>query len=63
VQGQDGGDEGAPPGDGLGPKFHAPAARSGVVVRRRLVNQLLASNEPVISVVAPPGYGKTTVLS
>ena len=31
--------------------------------RPRLVDRLLASNAPVISVVAPPGYGKTTVLA
>jgi LuxR family maltose regulon positive regulatory protein len=33
------------------------------VVRTRLVNRLLNSNEPVITFVAPPGYGKTTVLA
>ena len=33
------------------------------MARPRLVDRLLASNAPVISVVAPPGYGKTTVLA
>ena len=44
-------------------KLHAPVARPGIVGRPRLVDRLLASNAPVISVVAPPGYGKTTVLA
>ena len=44
-------------------KLHAPVARPGIVARPRLVDRLLASNAPVISVVAPPGYGKTTVLA
>ena len=33
------------------------------VPRVRLVSRLLASKEPVVSVVAPPGYGKSTLLS
>ena len=37
--------------------------RSGVVVRTTLLNRLITSDEPVITVVAPPGYGKTTLLT
>ena len=47
----------------LNPKFHAPATRPGVVARTALLNRLYASDEPVITVVAPPGYGKTTLLA
>ncbi len=47
----------------LEPKFHAPATRPGVVARTTLLNRLLTSDEPVITVVAPPGYGKTTLLA
>ncbi len=36
---------------------HEPVARAA------LVGRLLASGEPVISVVAPPGYGKSTLLA
>ena len=50
-------------GDGLGPRFHPPAPRAGVVARASLVDRLLTSNEPVIAVVAPAGYGKTTLLA
>jgi LuxR family transcriptional regulator, maltose regulon positive regulatory protein len=46
------------------PKLHAPAARPGIVSRTALVDRLAAAHAPpVIAVVAPPGYGKTTVLS
>ena len=44
-------------------KLHMPAARPGIVARPALVDRLLASNAPVVSVVAPPGYGKTTLLA
>ena len=47
----------------LGSKFRSPAARRGMVRRTGLVDRLLAADEPVISVVAPPGYGKTTLLA
>jgi LuxR family transcriptional regulator, maltose regulon positive regulatory protein len=40
-----------------------PAARRRLVPRTALVERLLAATEPVVSVVAPPGYGKTTLLS
>lgn len=44
-------------------KFQVPAVRPGVVHRDAIVDRLDASTAPVISVVAPPGYGKTTVLA
>ena len=37
--------------------------RRGTVHRGSLVDRLAASDEPVITLVAPPGYGKTTVLA
>ena len=44
-------------------KFHPPRARMGVVARTALVERLAAAQAPVISVTAPPGYGKTTLLA
>ena len=44
-------------------KFHPPAARTGIVARTALVERLAATQEPVITVTAPPGYGKTTLLA
>ena len=44
-------------------KFHPPAARPGIVARAALVNRLAAAQAPVITIVAPPGYGKTTLLA
>ena len=45
-------------------KLHPPVARPGIVSRADLVERLAADNtSPVISVVAPPGYGKTTLLA
>ena len=39
-------------------------ARTGLITRDRLVSRLLgAADAPIASVVAPAGYGKTTVLS
>ena len=37
--------------------------RTGVIVRTRLLDRLLSSAAPVISVVGPAGYGKTTLLA
>ena len=61
-------DDGQPwPGRSFGlleSKLRAPPARSGIVTRPALVDRLLASSSvPVICVVAPPGYGKTTLLA
>jgi LuxR family transcriptional regulator, maltose regulon positive regulatory protein len=45
-------------------KLHPPPARPGIVVRTGLVDRLLASaGVPVVCVVAPAGYGKTTLLA
>ena len=45
-------------------KLHPPPARPGTVPRTGLVEQLLALDTvPVVCVVAPPGYGKTTLLA
>ena len=44
-------------------KFHPPVARPGIVARTALVNRLAAAQAPVIAIVAPPGYGKTTLLA
>ena len=38
-------------------------ARSGPVPRARLVRQLATSEAPIALVVAPAGYGKTTLIS
>ena len=43
--------------------FRPPVARPGLVARSALVDRLATVSEPVISVVAPPGYGKTTLLA
>jgi LuxR family transcriptional regulator, maltose regulon positive regulatory protein len=45
------------------PKFHPPQTRPGIVVRRALVERLAAAQAPVITVTAPPGYGKTTLMA
>jgi len=44
-------------------KFHPPAARPGIVTRATLIGRLTAAQAPVITVVAPPGYGKTTLMA
>jgi LuxR family maltose regulon positive regulatory protein len=44
-------------------KFHALPARPGIVARTALVDRLATAREQVVSVVAPPGYGKTTLLA
>jgi LuxR family transcriptional regulator, maltose regulon positive regulatory protein len=45
-------------------KLRVPSARPGIVPRAALVERLLASPAvPVVCVVAPPGYGKSTLLS
>ncbi len=44
-------------------KFHPPAARPGIVIRTALVNRLAATQSPIITVTAPPGYGKTMLLA
>jgi len=44
-------------------KLRPPPARPGIVPRTALVDRLLGSPTPSICVVAPPGYGKTTLLA
>ena len=41
-------------------KFHPPGVRPGIVLRTALVERLAATQVPVITVAAPPGYGKTS---
>jgi LuxR family maltose regulon positive regulatory protein len=43
-------------------KLRSPSLRSAMVPRPRLVERLAASDTPISVVVAPPGFGKTTVL-
>ena len=47
----------------LGHRLQPPTARAGVITRSGLIARLLGSDSPVITLVAPPGYGKTTVLA
>ena len=55
---------GGPSRDPIDAKFRPPSVRPGIVPRTELVDRLLASPfAPVVCVVAPPGYGKTTMLS
>ena len=50
--------------DLLASKLLRPALRPGTVRRLPLIERLARSDRyPIVSVVAPPGYGKTTLLS
>jgi LuxR family maltose regulon positive regulatory protein len=51
------------PFDFLESKVHPPALREGMVSRTALVNRLRATTTPVLTMVAPAGYGKTTLLA
>jgi LuxR family maltose regulon positive regulatory protein len=60
---------GRPPGAG-GPVFDLtiskllrPLVRPGTIRRSSLLERLAGDNRPIVSVSAPPGYGKTTLLS
>jgi LuxR family transcriptional regulator, maltose regulon positive regulatory protein len=45
-------------------KLHPPAPRPGTIPRDRLIRLLRAEpRPPVVSVIAPPGYGKTLLLA
>ncbi len=45
-------------------KLRYPAPRRGTVIRSWLVDRLVREDSrPIVAVVAPPGYGKTTLLS
>ena len=46
------------------PKLRYPHMRPGTVYRPVLLDRLVREDScPIVSVVAPPGYGKTTLLS
>jgi LuxR family transcriptional regulator, maltose regulon positive regulatory protein len=55
---------GGPVSDLLRSKLRRPLMRPGTVPRSPLVDRLARGDpRPIVSVVAPPGYGKTTLLS
>ena len=55
---------GGPPFDLVMSKLRLPLVRPGTVTRSRLVERLTGGDQgPIVSVVAPAGYGKTTLLS
>ncbi|MBV9206615.1 MAG: hypothetical protein JO037_14765, partial [Actinobacteria bacterium] len=50
--------------DLLASKLRPPLMRPGTVVRSSLIERLADDDaHPIVSVVAPAGYGKTTLLS
>jgi LuxR family transcriptional regulator, maltose regulon positive regulatory protein len=54
----------APPFDVVESKLHPPVPRRGIVARTALVDRLVAAQAaPIVAIVAPAGYGKTTVLA
>src|SRR6516162_7504497 len=55
---------GRPAFDLYASKLHRPSIRPGSIRRSSLIKQLVDGDPcPIVSVVAPPGYGKTTLLS
>ena len=55
---------GTPVLDLLASKLHPPLIRPGAVVRSSLIEQLANRDaHPIVLVIAPAGYGKTTLLS
>ena len=61
-----GGDRGTAPGLAFElreSKFHPPGVRPGIVVRTAQLGRLTATRVPVITLAAPPGYGKTTLMA
>lgn len=50
------------PHDDGDPKFEPPRTRPGTVSRRRLIERARTSHAPLVSIVAPAGYGKSTLL-
>src|ERR1700737_2598464 len=55
---------GGPVFDLVASKLRRPLVRRGTVRRSLLIERLAQGDRrPIVSVVAPPGYGKTTVLS
>ena len=57
------GPRGGPPQDLFESKLHPPVAHATLVSRAALLDRLDASDAPITVVVAPPGYGKTTLLA
>jgi LuxR family maltose regulon positive regulatory protein len=56
--------EGGPVSDLVMSKLRRPLVRPGTVRRSLLIERLARGDRcPIVSVVAPPGYGKTTVLA
>ena len=56
--------EGGPTFDLIPSKLHCPPGRPGTVRRSSLIERLARDDaRPIVSVVAPAGYGKTTLLS
>jgi LuxR family transcriptional regulator, maltose regulon positive regulatory protein len=51
-----------PPAELVEAKLSRPFTRQGTVLRERLVGRLGASPVPIMAVVAPAGFGKTTLL-
>jgi LuxR family transcriptional regulator, maltose regulon positive regulatory protein len=47
----------------LSSKLHSSVLRSGIVPRQRLTEAVATSGAPVVLVVAPPGFGKTVLLT
>lgn len=45
------------------PKLRPPRQRRSIVDRTRLLAELLATRAQLVTVVAPPGYGKSTLLA
>ena len=44
-------------------KLAAPQPRPGTTAKRDVIERLCGSQVPCVSVVAPAGYGKTTLLA
>jgi len=47
----------------LGSKLHPPSLRSEIMPRRRLTEAAATCGMPVVSIIAPPGFGKTMLLA
>src|SRR5215472_7217288 len=57
-------DAGRPTFDLVAAKLMGPLVRPGTIRRRSLIERLTRDDaRPIVSVVAPAGYGKTTLLS
>jgi LuxR family maltose regulon positive regulatory protein len=44
-------------------KLAPPSTRSGTVAKMDVIEELCTSDEPLVTVIAPAGYGKTTILA